>query len=109
MRNVEVYYNDIKAGKLTELINNKSYKFEYDNDYLNSSLPPISLTLPKSQKTYESDQLFPAFINLLPEGSNREAICRNFKIDESDFFGLLCHLADGDFIGSINIRNFKDE
>ena len=60
--------------------------------------------MPKRDMPYKSDSLFPFFTNLLPEGSNRKAICRHFKIDEEDLFSLLEAMAGKDFIGAVELR-----
>lgn len=104
MRTLEVYYNDIKAGVLTEHNPGVGYTFKYDSNYLASDYPSISATLPKIGDDYVSDALFPFFANMIPEGANRGAICRMLRIDEKDFFGILSAMADKDFIGAVNIR-----
>lgn len=104
MKQLDVYFNDIKAGILSELNPGAGYSFQYSEEYLNSTMPPISATLPKQFTAYSSEHLFPFFSNMLPEGANRRVICRNLKIDENDFFGLLEAMADKDFIGAVNVR-----
>lgn len=104
MRQLEVYFNDIKAGTLTEHAPGKNYSFKYDGEYLTAGMPPVSVSLPKRDEAYEADHLFPFFTNMLPEGSNRQVICRSQRIDEQDFFGLLTAMAGKDFIGAVNIR-----
>lgn len=104
MRQLDVYYNDTKAGVLTELNPGAGYTFEYEPEYLSSDLPPISVTLPKREDAFESDSLFPFFSNMIPEGANRRVICRSLRIDEKDFFGILSAMANMDFIGAVNIR-----
>ena len=104
MRQLDVYYNDTKAGVLTELNPGTVYTFKYESEYVSSDLPPISATLPKQEVIHESNMLFPFFSNMIPEGANRGAICRRLRIDEKDFFGILSAMADKDFIGAVNIR-----
>lgn len=104
MRQLDVYFNDTKAGTLTEQNPAIGYSFQYSEDYVNSEFPPISATLPKRTEAYEADNLFPFFTNMLPEGANRKAICHSLRIDETDFFGMLYGMADKDFIGAVNIR-----
>lgn len=104
MRTLDVYYNQIKAGVLTELNPGAGYTFKYDPEYLYSDLPPVSATLPKRKDAFESDSLFPFFSNMIPEGANRGVICRTLRIDEKDLFGILSAMADRDFIGAVNIR-----
>lgn len=109
MRQLAVYFNDTKAGLLTEEHPGVGYTFLYGEDYINSAMPPISTTLPKRAEAYHSEYLFPFFSNMLPEGANRRVICRSLKIDENDFFGLLYAMADKDFIGAVNVRRIKND
>lgn len=104
MRQLAVYFNDVRAGTLTEMNFGIGYTFEYEPDYLTSDLPPISVTLPKQRDVYKSDALFPFFSNMIPEGTNRGVICRSLRIDKKDFFGILSAMADKDFIGAVNVR-----
>ena len=67
MRSAEVYRNGNLAGTLIETDQGK-FEFRYDSNYYNdSSMPAISLTLPKSQQKYTSEFLFPFFYNMLSE------------------------------------------
>lgn len=109
MRKVDVYFNDIKAGELTELARGGRCLFEYNEAYLVSANPSLSVNLSKKRKKHESDYLFPFFSNMLPEGHNKKIICRHYHLDEEDLFGLLYVMADGEFIGAVNIRNPRNE
>lgn len=109
MRQLAVYYNDTKAGILTEQYPGTGYTFQYTEDYFNSKMPSISATLPKEDIVYNSEFLFPFFSNMLPEGANRQVICRSLRIDENDFFGLLEAMADKDFIGAVNVRRINND
>ena len=92
------------AGILTEQNPGKGYVFTYDQAYLDSGGNPVSVTLPLRQASYESENMFPFFVNLLPEGANRTVICRNYRIDEDDFFGILTVMSGQDFIGAVNVK-----
>lgn len=109
MKQLEVYFNDIKAGILSEQHPGTGYSFQYDEEYLKSAMPPIWATMPKQLAPYSSENLFPFFSNMLPEGANRRVICRVLKIDENDFFGLLETMADRDFIRAVNVRRIKND
>ena len=109
MKELAVYYNDIEAGILTEKYPGAGYTFQYKEDYLNSKMPPISVTLPKQSTAYNSDHLFPFFSNMLPEGANRRVICRLLRIDENDFFRLLEAMSGKDFIGAVNVRRINND
>lgn len=108
MRKVYVYYGDVFAGQLTELARG-SYEFIYDDAFMSDrSTPPVSVNLPKSQKVYHSDHIFPVFTNMLPEGANRRALCRAKKVDESDFFGMLEMICGMDAIGKFVLKSTKE-
>lgn len=109
MRQLDVYYNDVKAGLLTELVPGSGYRFEYAPGYLVGNYPHISMTLPKTSIPYNDDRLFPFFANLLPEGALRRVVCRERHIDENDLFGILCAMADADSIGAIHFKMVNDE
>ena len=109
MRRLAVYFNDVKVGILTEQNPGNGYVFQYTEDYLRSSMPPSSATLPKQKDAYNSEHLFPFFSNMIPEGANRKVICRTQRIDEDDFFGLLEAMANKDFIGAVNIRRINND
>lgn len=104
MRVMEIYRNGILAGTLKEE-NRKHYIFTYDDNYFNdSTMPAVSLTLPKTQQEYSSSFLFPFFFNMLSEGVNRKLQCTHLKIDEDDHFGLLGATAQHDTIGAITVK-----
>jgi serine/threonine-protein kinase HipA len=100
-----VYNNDVVAGILIE--NDKGgFEFTYLDSYLkNKALFLISVHFPKSPKTYHSNELFPFFMNMISEGSNRQLQQQRFKLADNDFFGLLMHLAGKDTIGAVQLRN----
>jgi HipA-like protein len=104
MRAMEIYRNEMLAGKLTE-VSLKHYVFTYDDNYFyDASKPAISLTLPKTQKEYSSEFLFPFFFNMLSEGVNRKLQSTQLRIDEEDHFGLLAATAQHDTIGAITVK-----
>lgn len=104
MRAIEIYCNGILAGTLTEE-NRQRYVFRYDDNYYNdANKPGISLTLPKTQKVYSSEFLFPFFCNMLSEGVNRKLQSTQLRIDEEDNFGLLAATAQFDTIGAITVK-----
>lgn len=104
MRATEVYRNGILAGMLTEE-NRHYFMFKYEDSYFNDTTKPaISLTLPKTQKEYSSEFLFPFFFNMLSEGANRKLQSTQLKIDEEDNFGLLMATAQYDTIGAVTVK-----
>jgi serine/threonine-protein kinase HipA len=104
MRTLEIYRNGILAGLLIEE-NRKKYIFRYNETYfIDDNNPAISLTLPKTQREYNSECLFPFFFNMLSEGVNRKLQSLQLKIDEEDNFGLLSATAQYDTIGAITVN-----
>jgi HipA-like protein len=103
MRAARIFYNGLPAGLLSK--SGGTYRFTYDKAYLAAAgSRPVSLTLPLREAPYESDVLFPAFVNLLSEGANKAMQSRLLKIDENDYFGLLLATAAGDRIGPLTIK-----
>jgi len=104
MRAMEIYRNGILAGTLTEE-NRQHFVFRYVDNYFNdANKPAISLTLPKTQKEYSSEFLFPFFFNMLSEGVNRKLQSTQLRIDEEDNFGLLMATAQYDTIGAVTVK-----
>lgn len=104
MRKAKVLYKKQEAGLLVQH-DNGSFEFSYAEDWLNTKdKPAISLTLPKSKQPYQSPYLFPFFYNMLPEGTNRDVVCSEMRIDKDDYFGLLLTTAAYDTIGAITVK-----
>lgn len=109
MRTGHVYYKNQSAGMLSQL-DNGSFVFQYNEQWLNdSSKPTISLTLPKNKMEFRSSTLFAFFFNLIPEGVNKQLICRKKRIDLDDYFGLLLEVAGGDTIGAVKVIKMNDQ
>jgi len=97
-----VNFNSMPAGELIK--DSSGYTFYYLPSYLaDSELPSISLSFPKRSEAFHSKFLFPFFFGLLSEGENKDIICRTYKIDKQDYFGLLVNSAAYDTIGPITI------
>lgn len=110
MRTALIYRDGILAGKLIEENTGENYIFVYDDLYFfDSTMPAISLTLPKTQKEYRSRYLFPFFFNIISEGVNRDLQSKQLQIDEDDSFGLLMATAQFDTIGAITVKPQKDD
>ncbi len=104
MRKARVFYKDEDAGVLTQH-DDGSFTFKYNDDWIdNPNKPAISLTLPKSENEFHSRHLFPFFYNMLPEGTNKQVVCKLNKIDPKDDFGLLMTTAKYDSIGAVTLQ-----
>ena len=105
-RTASIFVNENYAGRLSET--DAGYEFSYDTAYLASSdTAPVSLTLPLRTEPYTSTTLFPFFDGLIPEGWLLNVVTHNWKIDQSDRFGLLL-IACKDCIGNVSIRQEVD-
>lgn len=107
MREAQVLYNGRLAGILSK--SGGTYRFTYDKNYLSTiGNKPVSLTLPQREATYESDVLFPPFVNMLSEGANKAIQSKLLKIDEKDYFGLLLATAGSESIGPLTIQELHE-
>jgi serine/threonine-protein kinase HipA len=102
-----VKYNGIFAGILEKTL--RGYAFIYDKEYERNGGRPVSITMPFTQNPFENKMLFPVFINLLSEGSNKKMQCRLLKIAEDDYFNLLLATAKFETIGPLTIEPLVNE
>ncbi|MBP7477962.1 MAG: HipA N-terminal domain-containing protein [Chitinophagales bacterium] len=103
MRKAKVLFKNEEAGILTQH-DDGSFTFSYQDHWIaNNSKQSISLTLPKTEREFHSKYLFPFFYNMLPEGSNKQVVCKLNRIDREDHFGLLMTTAKNDSIGAVRI------
>lgn len=101
MRQGEIWVNNKLAGILIE--DDNGYQFSYTTDYLKSAnSSPVSLTLPLQQEPYHSENLFPFFDGLIPEGWLLDIAHKNWKINPRDRMGLLLTTCR-DCIGNISV------
>ncbi len=109
MRKAKVLFKNREAGVLTQH-NDGSFSFYYNEDWINYiESQSISLTLPKTKREFHSKYLFPFFFHMLPEGSNKEVVCKHHRIDPEDHFGLLLTTAKYDSIGAVRIIKLEIE
>lgn len=99
MRIADVFFNNVKAGQLTQRDEDGKYCFSYD---LNYGGPPISVTMPVRSETYRFDSFPPFFDGLLPEGFQLEALLRQRKLDRNDCFGQLLQVG-ADTVGAVTV------
>ena len=105
MKKAKVYMYEKLAGILTE--DENGYHFKYDQSYLDSQdAEPISLTLPISDKTYESKILFPFFDGLIPEGWLLDIAQKNWKLNPRDRMNILLKTCR-DCIGAVAIEEIQ--
>jgi serine/threonine-protein kinase HipA len=98
-RSGNVYMKNIFCGVVSET--DAGYSFVYNKNYLqNNDAQAISLTLPLTDKPYQSKTLFSFFDGLIPEGWLLDIAERNWKINYKDRMGLLLTCCK-DCIGAI--------
>ena len=107
MRRAEIYFKNSFAGVLTET--EAGYEFRYNKEYSdNKESEPVSLTLPISDKPYQSKILFPFFDGLIPEGWLLDVALRNTDISSLDRMSLLL-LCCKDCIGAVSVVPVNNE
>lgn len=107
MRKAEIYFKDHIAGILTET--ESGYEFLYNKEYLDNKVSePVSLTLPLSEKPYQSKILFPFFDGLIPEGWLLDVALRNTDISSLDRMSLLLFCCK-DCIGAVSVVPVNEE
>jgi len=95
--------NNQLAGVLTE--DDNGYHFNYQQEYLEQEkASPVSLTLPLQKDPFHSENLFPFFDGLIPEGWLLDVVHKNWKINPRDRMGLLLTTCR-DCIGNISVRS----
>lgn len=109
MRRAKILYKDEEAATLTQH-DDGSFTFRYTDAWMaNNNKPGISLTLPKTEQVLHSKFLFPFFYNMLPEGSNKQIVCKLNRIDQTDYFGLLMTTARNDSIGAVRVLKIEEQ
>lgn len=107
MRTATILFKDEEAGILCQN-DDGSFLFSYHVGWLTDThKPSISLTLPKAEGDFHSKYLFPFFFNMLPEGTNKQIVCKLNRIDPDDYFGLLMVTASNDSIGAVRVLKIK--
>lgn len=102
MKKAEVYMYDKLTGILME--DENGFHFKYDRSYLKADdAEPISLTLPLSDKEYESKVMFPFFDGLIPEGWLLDIAQKNWKLNPRDRMEILLKTCN-DCIGAVSIK-----
>ncbi len=108
MNKVEVFYKETFAGVLEKKIEGH-FIFIYEESYIASNNPSISLTLPKETKSFKNENLFPFFDGLIPEGWLLKLASEELRLDPlQDRFELLKTLCR-DTIGAIHIGKPENE
>ncbi|WP_430927170.1 HipA N-terminal domain-containing protein [Polaribacter marinivivus] len=107
MRQGNVYYKDILAGKIIETAEG-DYVFTYDATYV-TQYPKqfIAFSMPVRIEPYTSDRLFPFFEGLIPEGWLLEIATKNWKIKANDRMGLLLACCQN-CIGAVSVVPIKE-
>lgn len=107
MKKGYVYYDNTLCGTISQTDDNL-FVFEYTDSWFNdTNTKSVSLTLPKTQKRYESNILFPFFDGLIPEGYLLEVALKIYNISNNDRMSLLlktCHNP----IGIVSIKEELD-
>ena len=108
MRQAEIYYNDILAGRLTET-DEGEYMFQYDTDYVKTYPKQfITFSMPVTAGAYTDKRLFPFFEGLIPEGWLLDIASKNWKINQNDRMGLLLACCQN-CIGAVSVKPMHED
>ena len=102
MKKAKVYMYEKMAGILTE--DENGFHFQYDQYYLKSKeAEPVSLTLPLTNREFESKTMFPFFDGLIPEGWLLDIAQKIWKLNPRDRMEILLKACQ-DCIGAVSIE-----
>jgi serine/threonine-protein kinase HipA len=105
-RSGKVYIKNVFCGVVSET--DAGYLFEYNQEYLLlSDVQPVSLTLPLTEKPFQSKTLFAFFDGLIPEGWLLDIAEKNWKINYKDRMGLLLTCCK-DCIGAVRVEKNEE-
>ncbi|MGB6151635.1 MAG: HipA N-terminal domain-containing protein [Pricia sp.] len=110
MRAANIFYDDVKAGLLTET-DDGEYSFQYDEVYIQTCPEDfITFTMPVRSAPYIDKRLFPFFEGLIPEGWLLQIATKNWKLNPNDRMGLLLACCQN-CIGAVSVQpiNADDE
>ena len=103
MRQALIKYNNIPAGRLTEL-DTGEYEFVYDESYIENHADLfITFQMPVSAQPYKSKRLFPFFDGLIPEGWLLTIAAESWRINKNDRMGLLLACCQNT-IGAVSVH-----
>ena len=103
MRKAEIFYQDIKAGILTET-DEGYFIFKYDEQYV-IEYPHqfLTFTMPVIKYPYHDKHLFSFFEGLIPEGWLLDVAKTHYKINPNDRMGLLLACCQN-CIGAVSVN-----
>jgi len=100
-RSGNVYLKNVFCGVVSET--DAGYTFVYNKEYLaQKDAEAVSLTLPLTEKIFQSKTLFAFFDGLIPEGWLLDLAEKNWKINYKDRMGLLLTCCK-DCIGAVSV------
>ncbi|RKX28948.1 MAG: toxin HipA [Verrucomicrobia bacterium] len=100
----EIFQRGVPAGVLEEQAGG-GWGFRYLEGY---SGPPVSLTMPVAERSFQFEEFPAIFEGLLPEGPQLEALLRTHKIDRNDAFRQLVTVG-ADVVGSLTVAEGADD
>ena len=102
MRQADIKFNDLLAGRLVE--DEEGYHFTYSDQYLQDETSvAISFTIPLQSEEFQSSVLFPFFDGLIPEGWLLDLVYKNWKLNTRDRMALLLACCR-DCIGAVSVH-----
>jgi serine/threonine-protein kinase HipA len=94
-----VFFQNSPAGEIAQTAE-RFYEFRYDPKNQNA----VSWTLPRKETLHKSEDLFPFFDGLIPEGWLLNLVIKNWKIPPNDRMSLLLTSCQ-DCIGAVTVQS----
>lgn len=101
-KELKVYLSDDYVGVLTQEITGR-LTFKYDQGYLDSNSPSISLSLPKEEKEFKDHRVKSFFSSLLPDDLLREKLAKYLGVSNKNPFALLREVG-GECAGALSLH-----
>jgi serine/threonine-protein kinase HipA len=103
MRTAEIFYQEIRAGVLTET-DEGHFIFQYDEQYVKEHSDQfLTFTMPVVKYPYHDKHLFSFFEGLIPEGWLLDVAKTQYKINPNDRMGLLLACCQN-CIGAVSVK-----
>lgn len=100
-------YGALKRVGAVETLSGSGERFTYDDEWIESGMPGLSLSLPVSERSFSARRMRPYFEGLLPEGDARANVRQQLGVRSSSYLKLL-EAIGGECIGAISVSS-KEE
>ena len=100
-RTLDVYLHGKRAGKLRQ-DDPGQHSFQYDEAYVATMAPALSVSLPSREESYTSQDAMPFFSGLLPDESARNRLAGFLRVSANDPLAMLEKIG-GECAGAVSL------